>query len=144
MKAVIFTGLQASGKSTFYRRRFADTHIRINLDMLKKRWRETVLLHACLGAKLPFVVDNTNISVAERARYIPLARAHRYEIIGYFFETLLEECLWRNSKRPKPILEVALHSFHQRLEVPSLSEGYDILYQVFSANDEFYVKELKV
>lgn len=34
MQAVIFTGLQASGKSAFYRERFFNTHIRINLDIL--------------------------------------------------------------------------------------------------------------
>ena len=35
MEAVLFVGLQASGKSTFYRERFFRTHVRINLDMLK-------------------------------------------------------------------------------------------------------------
>jgi predicted kinase len=35
MEAVIFVGIQGSGKSTFYNERFVDTHIRINLDMLK-------------------------------------------------------------------------------------------------------------
>jgi len=33
--AVIFTGIQASGKSTFYKEQFSRTHIRINLDMLR-------------------------------------------------------------------------------------------------------------
>jgi len=37
MEAVIFVGLQAAGKSTFYRERFFDTHVRINLDMLRTR-----------------------------------------------------------------------------------------------------------
>jgi predicted kinase len=130
MKAVIFTGLQASGKSTFYKQRFADTHIRINLDMLKKRWRETVILHACLGAKLPFVIDNTNMSRDDRSRYIPLAKAHKFEVVGYFFEIPLEECLRRNAKRPKPIPEVALHYFNRWLEIPTLEEGYDALYSI--------------
>lgn len=142
MKAVIFTGLQASGKSTFYQRRFADTHVRINLDMLKRRWRETILLHACLGAKLPFVIDNTNMSIEERAKYIPLAHAHRFEVIGYYFTASLEECLSRNVERTKPVPDVALNSFYQRLEVPSLSEGYDYLYSVHSANGQFMLQEV--
>jgi transcriptional regulator with XRE-family HTH domain len=37
VEAIIFVGIQASGKSTFYRERFFDTHLRINLDMLKTR-----------------------------------------------------------------------------------------------------------
>ena len=70
MEAIIFVGIQASGKSTFYRERFFDTHLRINLDMLKTRYREQLILRACIEAKQPFVVDNTNPSVEERARYI--------------------------------------------------------------------------
>ena len=39
MEAVVFTGIQASGKSTFYRERFFHTHLRISLDLLKTRGR---------------------------------------------------------------------------------------------------------
>ncbi len=60
MEAIIFIGLQASGKSSFYKEKFIDTHIRINLDMLKTRYREKVLFDACLKAKQPLVIDNTN------------------------------------------------------------------------------------
>lgn len=48
MEAVIFIGLQASGKSTFYQERFFNTHVRINLDMLKTRNREKQSLQVCL------------------------------------------------------------------------------------------------
>jgi hypothetical protein len=43
-QAVIFIGVQASGKSTFYMDRFFRTHMRINLDMLHTRNRERLLL----------------------------------------------------------------------------------------------------
>ena len=74
-EAVIFTGVQAAGKSTFYRERFFETHVRINMDMLRTRRRERLLLDACLAGRQPFVVDNTNVLAAERARYIEPARA---------------------------------------------------------------------
>lgn len=63
MEAIIFIGIQGAGKSTFYRHHFFNTHIRINLDMLKTRHREQIFLQACLEAKQPFVVDNTNPTV---------------------------------------------------------------------------------
>jgi predicted kinase len=44
MEAVILIGIQGSGKSTFCRERFFNTHIRINLDMLKTRHRERYLV----------------------------------------------------------------------------------------------------
>ena len=39
-EAAVFCGIQGSGKTTFYRARFAATHARINLDELKTRHRE--------------------------------------------------------------------------------------------------------
>ena len=48
MEAVIFVGIQASGKSRFYRERFFTTHVRINLDLLRMRRRERSLLAWCL------------------------------------------------------------------------------------------------
>ncbi|MFK5976608.1 MAG: hypothetical protein QM493_08880 [Sulfurovum sp.] len=44
MCGVIFIGLQASGKSTFFLENFYKTHIRINFDMLKTRHRENIFL----------------------------------------------------------------------------------------------------
>jgi predicted kinase len=89
MEAVILIGIQAVGKSTFYYQRFFDTHMRINLDMLRTRRREQILVEACLTAKQSFVVDNTNVTRAERARYIPLARAAQFHIVGYYFQSTL-------------------------------------------------------
>jgi predicted kinase len=36
METVILIGIQGSGKSTFYRERFFDTLVRINLDLLSE------------------------------------------------------------------------------------------------------------
>lgn len=37
MEAIIFIGIQASGKSTFYHKQFMNTHMRIRLDLLNTR-----------------------------------------------------------------------------------------------------------
>jgi hypothetical protein len=37
MQAIIFTGIQATGKTSFYAQHFLKTHIRISLDMLHTR-----------------------------------------------------------------------------------------------------------
>ena len=87
MEAIIFTGIQATGKSTFYRDTFFKTHIRINLDMLKTRHREKLLLNACLEMKHPFVVDNTNPGVEDRQRYILPAKDHKFRVVGYYFQS---------------------------------------------------------
>jgi len=54
VEAIIFIGVQGSGKSTFYRQRFLETHVRISLDMLRTRQREQLFFTTCLEAKQPF------------------------------------------------------------------------------------------
>src|SRR5690242_21811350 len=66
VEAVVFCGIQASGKTTFYRRRFAETHVRLSMDLLRTRRREAILLEACLRAGPPFVIDNPNGTPADR------------------------------------------------------------------------------
>jgi predicted kinase len=98
VEAAIFVGIQASGKSSFYRKQFFDTHLRINLDMLKTRHRERILLRACIEAKQPFVVDNTNPTIEERARYIEIARSGGFRVVGYYFRSPPKEALTRNAR----------------------------------------------
>jgi predicted kinase len=141
MELVIFTGIQAAGKSTFFRERFFDTHVRINLDMLKTRHRETVLFEACLAAKQPVVIDNTNLTKAERAGYIDPARKAGFRIVGYYFRSVIAESLERNAGRAaaqqvpvKGVLGAA-----GRLEIPESGEGFDALHYV-KIEDGFIVE----
>ena len=90
MEAVIFIGLQASGKSSFYKERYFSTHVRISLDLLKTRNRERQFLAACLETQQPFVIDNTNPSRDDRAKYIEAAKAAKYSIVGYYFRSKAE------------------------------------------------------
>ena len=134
MEAVIFIGLQASGKSTFFKERFQDTHIRLNLDMLHTRNRERILLNACLEAKQPFVIDNTNPTVEDRQRYIEPAKAAGFAVTGFYFPMKMEDCLSRNAQRTgkRLVPELAIKSVAKKLERPSPVEGFDHLYYVRS------------
>lgn len=130
MQLITFTGIQASGKSTFYKHYFFDTHVRINLDMLKTRHRETLLFSACLDSKTNCVIDNTNPLISDRARYIVPAKKKGFEIIGYFFITDIDQALHRNVSRPKPIPDKGIFATLKKLVPPTFSEGYDHLYNV--------------
>ena len=147
MEAVLFVGIQGAGKSTFYKERFFATHVRINLDMLKTRYREDVLLSACILAKQPFVVDNTNVRAAERARYIGPAREAGFRIIGYFFEPEIRASIARNARRPgKQAVPVkGLLGTVKRLQPPQPEEGFDRIYRVrLTPEHEFVVEEADV
>lgn len=134
MEAVILIGIPGAGKTTFYRERFFDTHVRISLDMLKTRERERYLLGACLAVRQPFVVDNTNVLAAERAVYIAQAKASGFRVIGYYFQTPVRAAIARNSKRSdkKPLVVPAILRAYKRIEEPSVAEGFDELYAVKS------------
>ena len=141
MEAVIFVGIQGSGKSSFYRERFFDTHVRISLDVLRTRHREQLLFAACLAAKQPFVIDNTNPLVHDRARYIEPARKAGFRMVAYFFETSLADAMRRNHQRggkqkvPVPAIAGTL----RKLQVPTLEEGYDEIHKVTLSLDGVFV-----
>jgi predicted kinase len=144
METILFTGIQATGKSTFYQQYFADTHIRINLDMLKTRHREKILLKACIEAKQRFVVDNTNPTVAVRNQYIEMAKAAEFKIIGYYFQSKLKKAIKQNSTRSGKacIPEKGIRAAYAKLQIPTFSEGFDVLYYVtINENNTFTIKE---
>ena len=132
MEMILFTGIPGSGKSTFYLERFFHTHVRINLDMLKTRRREMLLVQACLTGKTKMVIDNTNVSAAERAVYIALAREAGFRVEGYYFQAELKEALQRNRLRAGKarINDKGLVARYRQLEIPAFAEGFDQLYDV--------------
>jgi len=102
MECIIFVGLPGSGKSSFYKDRFFATHVRISLDLMNTRGRERRLMEACLAAGQRFVVDNTNPTRADRVKYIETAKQARFTVIGYYFDSIVEDCL-RGSRRGRLI-----------------------------------------
>jgi len=144
MQVVILMGIQGAGKSTFYRERFADTHVRINLDMLRTRHREKTIFQACLACDQHLVIDNTNPTAADRARYIAPARVAGAEIIGFYFSSRVSDAMIRNAGRTaaKRVPDKAILGTAGRLELPSRAEGFAALYYVTCLDPTgFSVKE---
>jgi predicted kinase len=143
MEAVIFIGAQAAGKSSYFRERFFRTHTRISLDLLKTRHREGRFLDLCLESGQRFVVDNTNPTREERARYILAARAAGFAVVGYYFRSSVAECLQRNGEREgaERVPDVAVLATAKRLERPSLAEGFDQRWYVRIEGGRFVTEE---
>lgn len=141
MEAILFIGIQGAGKSTFFKERFFDTHLRINLDMLRTRRREEILLNACLQSGQPLVVDNTNPLPADRSRYLGPARAAGFRTIAYFFDAALRDAMQRNNLRPgkQKIPAPAVAAAFKKLVPPTAAEGFDEIYTVELTPDRGFV-----
>ena len=119
-------GVPAAGKSSFFKERLFQSHVRISLDLLKTRHREQRLREACPATEQRLVIDNTNPTRAERSAYIQAAKAKRYRVIAYYFESKIGQCLARNVGRSEAerVPEVAILATAKKLELPSVAEGF--------------------
>jgi predicted kinase len=144
VECIVFIGIQGSGKSAFFKERFADTHLRLNLDMLKTRPRETRFFNLCLETRLPCVIDNTNPGIADRARYLAPARMNGYKVIGYFFDVPVRDAIARNAARAgkQRVPVPGLLGTAKRLQRPTLAEGFDALFRVQLLEGKFVVEPL--
>ena len=140
---VIMMGLQGSGKSTFYAKHLAQDHVRVNLDTLKTRYRERMIIEECFSEGKSFAVDNTNPTRADRARYISQARENGYHVIGYFMESKIKDCMQRNALREgvARVPEKAIAATSNKLEIPSYDEGFDELYFVKNDGKSMIIEE---
>lgn len=137
MELLIFMGIQATGKTSYFTARFVKTHVRISLDLLNTRKKEKRFLDLCLETGQRCVVDNTNPSKADRAVYMEAAKAKQFRVIGYYFESRIHDALARNAKRPgkENIDERGVRSTYSKLEMPEMTEGFDELYFVRIGRD---------
>jgi predicted kinase len=145
MEAVILIGVQGAGKTTFYQQNFFHTHVRISLDMLKTHEREALLMGACLAARQPFVLDNTNLTVEGRSFYISRAKLVGFSVTAYWFRIDRRAAIARNSKRTdkKPVPIPALLKSYKNLEEPTAEEGFNTVFTVtLNAEREFVIEHL--
>ena len=139
-------GLQGSGKSTFYEKYLSKNHVRVNLDTLKTRNKEHLLIDECLSEGKNFAIDNTNPTRADRARYISLAQENGYYIIGYFMESKIKDCIARNALREGKarVPDCAIAATSNKLEIPSFEEGFNELYFVKNDGEAMIVEKWRI
>ena len=140
---VIMIGIQGSGKSTFYHKYLADSYVRVNLDTLKTRYQEELLISECIKDGKSFAIDNTNPTRADRQRYIPLAQYAGYKVIGYFMESKLKTCIERNNQRTGTarIPTTAIAATSNKLQMPSYDEGFDEIYFVKNDGETMVIED---
>lgn len=140
---IIFIGIPASGKTTFYHQHFSENYVHINLDTLHTRNKEQLALEAGFTGGKCMVIDNTNPTVEERAKYIKPAKEQGYRVEGYFFQSKVSDCIERNEKRKgkAKVPNIAIAATSNRLEMPSYAEGFDTLFFVHMEDGRMVIEK---
>lgn len=134
-EVALLVGLPGAGKSTFYRERLAATHRHVSKDLLRnatnKQGRQDALVRDALKAGQSVAVDNTNVSPAERATVVAIAREFGARIVAHYIQATTREAVARNERREEKkgrVPKVAIFTCAKRLVPPSLAEGFDELH----------------
>jgi predicted kinase len=128
--------LQGSGKTTFFRERFAATHAHVSKDNFRSNprpaRRQRRLIAEAFAAGRSGVVDNTNPTAADRAELVEVAGDAGTSVACYFFPPDVDASLRRNAARAKKarVPDHAVRITAARLEPPTPAEGFDRLYHV--------------
>ena len=138
----IMIGIQASGKSSFCKSNLKE-YVRINLDELNTRNKERIAIMEAIQSGVDIVIDNTNPTKADREKYVSIAKNHGYEVIGYFMQSRLQECIDRNEQREGKacVPRKAIACTSNKLEIPDYSEGFDKLYFVSLSENGYKIDE---
>jgi predicted kinase len=141
MEMVLLIGLQAAGKTTFYRQRLADGNVHISMDLLRNNphpaRRQMQMIEQALQAGQSVVADNTNPTAEVRAPLIALGKQYGCTIIGYYFPPDVAASLKRNAGREgkAKVPPVAIYATRKKQQPPSHTEGFDQLYSVCIGED---------
>ncbi|OLT13445.1 kinase [Actinomadura sp. CNU-125] len=135
-EVAVFVGLQASGKTTFYRARLAATHVHVSKDLFpkarRKQARQLRLVAEALEAGRDVAVDNTNPSPDEWAPLVEVARRFGARTVAYWFPPDVALSMRRNALRPPEmrVPDVGVYATLKRLRRPGPGDGFDELWTV--------------
>jgi predicted kinase len=149
LECIILVGLPGAGKTTFFRRYFAPTHVHISKDLWPnatgREARQRRLIDEALAAGRSVVIDNTNPTVADRAAIVSIARARGAEVRCYFIDVTTRAAVARNAGRAgkEKVPNVAIFTVAKRLQRPTAAEGFDQLFCVqLTESRDFHVIEI--
>lgn len=146
MEVIVLVGLPAAGKSTFFRERFAETHVHISKDLFPSSRRpantQDRMLREALEAGRDVVIDNTNASVEERAPILATAKEYEAKTVVYILPGKVEGCRERNALREGKarIPLVGIYATAKRMRFPAVEEGFDERYRVDLTESGFQVR----
>lgn len=127
---VLMCGVPGSGKSTWRADNLDATHVVVSKDRMpssaRKQARQVREIRAAIAEGRPVVVDNTNITRAERAPLLALAAELGVPCRAVVVTVPLEVARERNARRVgrAQVPDGIVRQMASRWEVPTLEEGF--------------------
>ena len=125
---VILVGFPGSGKTTMSTLFESSEHYEIlHGDDLKTESKMKKAVKSGIEHGKSVLIDATNPSIKKRNVFIELVRKINKDIHIRVIElsTSMEESVYRNSMREKPVPKIVFYVFRKNYEKPSLDEGID-------------------
>ena len=99
-KCIILIGLPCSGKTWFFWEKFKD-FTRFAPEECDTKFHEKMEFGICFKSTTSFVVDSTNHTREARKRYIVMAKAMGFHVVGYYFQPDLDASIELNENRKR-------------------------------------------
>jgi predicted kinase len=145
-RIVMLKGLPASGKTTWAKQQlkeFPGVYKRVNKDDLRAmlddsiwskqnenfilRMRDWIIGNAIMDG-YSVIVDDTNLHDKHKQKLSEIAKANSVELEIKFFDTSVEECIERDSKRQNYVGEKVIKTMYNRFLKPQ--EADNVLYLI--------------
>jgi predicted kinase len=145
VRVVILIGMPASGKSTFRRTHLDPAFVCVSKDDFtsnrRPARRQANLTREALEPGQSVIIDNTSVTREDRAAIIEIAREYGAEVVGYVFESVVNDCKLRNELREgkAKVPDVAIYTAAKTWCWPTLDEGFHELFAVRIAENGFDV-----
>lgn len=140
--AIIFVGIQASGKTTFYNNKLKPLgYCLVSMDILHNRNKEQLELDKLIAEGKPIAIDNTNPTQSDRARYLPKLKDAGYIVDCYYFQSRIRDCIRRNKGRNNCVPDNAIAATSNKLELPSGKEGFNGLFYISIGPEGFDISQ---
>lgn len=129
LECVILVGYPGSGKSTFFRRFFAEHGYKhINRDTMKDKCLSAAT--AALAAGQSVVIDNTNPNASDRKPYIDVAKKYGAKLRAFNFTASKEMANHLNCMRDRlgitpRVSSIAYNIYKGKYQAPTLDEGFE-------------------
>lgn len=134
---IIFVGLPASGKSSFYRQHLHSLDYKhVSNDLLGSEKKCVSISSKAFDEGKNVVIDNTNITKANRAKWLEFCRTKKVLPLIFHFKIPLEHSLHNNLYRKftttsqSTVSKVVIYAANKKSEPPSPDECNNRLYEI--------------